>query len=231
MQNVYVGGPDPLVIHDGQLLTKSEAWASMLEEFPPYGHSEATIKMLLERELNATQDFLSQIVFLPVENRWAHLSAALKADAEIAAKWRATAREEREAHAKRLEDDLKKRQEEQQKYRAERQERHRLQQEVYRRERAKAEWQFQFDRWVARNEEGGRDAGAEQRAAQRKAVDQKKIIRVLKRIEEVEQRYQYRRQRGRSGSMAYESMLNLLSDHDYIQWMFRCRARGFMFCT
>lgn len=218
-------GYDPeLVIHDGQLIPRGEAFALMLEEFTPFGYSVAVVQYFVARAHRATQFYLSELRWTTPEVQKLQLGEVLKADGEMADKWRAQSREAREAHAKKSEKEMEVRQKAQlerekfvARYKEERAQDDKRREEK-RRERERKE---EFDLWVKKNESGGWKAEAAARAASRKERDQRTWESILRRIREnTDPSWVPPWLEGGTK----ESMLNLLSDHEYIEWMFACYA-------
>lgn len=73
----------------------------------------------------------------------------------------------------------------------------------------KAQKQAVFDLWEMQNERGGWKANAPERAARR--------------VQEI--RFAISRER-RDAPLSTEACLDLLNDHDYIDWMFTCSEKG-----
>lgn len=205
-----------------------EALALMMVEMAPYGYSAHTVEMLVSRAFRATQEFLARLRWADPGQGKIELERALKNDALQAAHWRAQTREVREAHAKvlnapyeaRMALERLEREGIQAAAQEERRARYAKQLAEVRLLRAKAEWKVQFDHWMARNEEGGWKAHAAQRAADREREDEHNMRTLLAHIRQAE-KSKWHLSRG-----TFPSMLNLLSDHDYIDWMFSCCERG-----
>jgi hypothetical protein len=223
--------PEPQVIHGGVLMPAAKAWVEMMQEFPQAGFSEGRIREILAKAVAGTQRLLHEIADLPEEQGAIRLEWALRADAAAAARWRSqwsigSQRYEDaqyhsdETHAERI----KRYQRDQ-----ELQEQYREEWEAQEKERAKlhrkAVWNARVAHWHAMNESGGRDAEQQARALRRQQEDLAQENRILYRaiIEEHEDErigWVY----WRPG--IFESMLLLLNDHQYIEWMFACHARG-----
>ena len=227
------------VIHDGQLIHKDQALALMLVEFTPYGYTKATIERALFRAFMATQNFLSQLAWQPPDVQKSALDAALKKDAANAAQWRASAPGVREDHARRCRQDEEAQAERIKRYRRDQEEqvqkcyeqeqieRKALIHEAVRKIRLhqdeaarKARLQCQFDQWQRGNDlvQEVKDA-APLRALQRQREDQdRKWRQQIARIE-----YEQNKHRIRAGTDLSDLEIPL-SDHDYIEWRFRCAS-------
>jgi hypothetical protein len=241
---------DVLVIHAGELIPKDEVRVLMRAEFPCHGYTYQEIETLLERAYKATQKFLGELRYFHGEHRNELLDVALGKDRRAAERWRAywrahpeqdwpgyqAAKAEKEAKLK-AEREAKQAEHEawlaKQRAALAAEERRRWEErrEQYQRilaeEERKAARQRDFDSWVRRNEEGGWKAEAAERAETRRQDDQAKWAKILRRIREKHGDESYwvpRLERGGS----QEAMLNLLSDTQYIQWMFEQAAHGWI---
>jgi hypothetical protein len=217
-----------LVIHDGQLIGKDEALELMLEEFTPYGYSRYVIEYFIKRAHRETQIYLAQLRWLSPEVQKLRIGEELKKDSEIADRWRAKSREEREEHARRLESEVRirhKAQFERELFVSawkEQNAKDELAAREKRLERERRKWKTErerdFERWTKQNESGGWKAEAAARAESRRKRDQLVWEGILRRIREKTDPWIPTLQEGAS----QESMLCLLSDHKYIEWMFDC---------
>ena len=217
------------MIHGGHLMTVGQAWVEMMEEFPPHGYTSTSIKIILDRAHAATQNLLRQISALPEAEGAVRLDWALRADAAAAERWRSQwpgykPQVSSEDHAERMaryrrdqEFQEKALREQEKEWNAKEKEREANRRVVLEAQR-KAERARQFESWVERNETGGWKAQAAERARSRQAKDQAAYQAIMRRIRE---RHDYWVPPLRRGG-AQESMLCLLTDHEYVEWMFRC---------
>lgn len=79
-----------------------------------------------------------------------------------------------------------------------------------------AQWQRKFKRWQELNQEARADAYVEQRAELRRRKDEAMVDALLARIAEKECAH-------RVACFSHnERLINGLTDHEYIEWMFAC---------
>lgn len=79
-----------------------------------------------------------------------------------------------------------------------------------------AQWQRKFDYWQKLNQEARAEAYVEQRAESRRKHDEAMVDTLLARIAEKESAHRV------ACFNHNERLINGLTDHDYIEWMFAC---------